>query len=145
MTALAAPNYNIAVKANDGDRTRCFTVAASNTIYPGAIVMVDAGLAKAGAEDITAFAAGICDAPEAVTAGEDCPVREGEAGPFVLVGATIADIGKIAFVADDQTLHLTSTGRTPAGPITSVPADGTVFVHIALAQSAVLVAANTPA
>lgn len=49
---------------------------------------------------------------------------------FVAVGMTAADIGKSAFIADDQTVALTSTHGVPCGIITEVESPTKVWVDI---------------
>lgn len=141
MTAVASPGRFTEIKPNAGDRQRRPTVDSGETIYPGALVMLLDGMAReAVTSEPTAIVCGVSVEVAPVAAGDKILVREGEAGPFVLAGATVADIGKIAYVVDDQTLTLTSTDACPAGVIVDVPASGKVTIDISLAQNARLMA-----
>lgn len=143
MTAVASPGRFTEIKPNAGDRQRRPTVDTGETIYPGALVMLLAGKAReAVTSEPTAIVCGVSVETAPKTDGEKILVREGECGPFPLAGATVADIGAIAYVVDDQTLTLTDTDACPAGPIVDVPAAGYVFIDVSLAQNARLMAAS---
>ena len=140
MTAVASPGRLTEIKPNAGDRQRRLTVDTSQTIYPGALVMALAGKAReAVTSEPTAHVVGVSVEVEPKTDGEKVLVREGECGPFTLAGATIADLGSIAYVVDDQTLTLTATDACPAGPIVDVTSAG-VYIHVSLADNARLAA-----
>lgn len=140
MTAVASPGRFTEVKPNAGDRQRRPTVDTGETIYPGALVMLLAGKAReAVTGEPTAHVCGFSVETAPKTAGERVLTREGECGPFTLSGATIADLGKIAYVVDDQTLTLDDADACAAGPIVDVTADG-VYIDVSLAENARLAA-----
>jgi hypothetical protein len=114
-----------------------YPVAANVKIFKGAIVVLDsAGRARPGTN--AAGGAVICVGKASATfdntggsAGAfDVEVEFGTYGYETLGGGDLIeadDVGKLAYVADDQTLSIVSTGRIAAGPITEVR-NGQVFV-----------------
>jgi hypothetical protein len=133
MTALAKGRHT-PTRANAGDRYYDIEVDTGQTIYPGALVMTVAGKARAAANTSTGLARGksLDSAPR--TAGEIVRVQD---GTHAWVGTmTIANVGAIAYVTDDQTLTLTPN-NVIAGVITDVDADG-VWVDTSLATNVAL-------
>ena len=128
MTALSAPRL-VSEKAGI---TSTAPVAAATTIFQGALVVMEGGVAKPGktgvglvvlgvAEDTADNSGGIAGAV-AVTA------RRGTFR-FANLGAdalTAADIGKDAYLVDDQTVAKTSATdtRSVAGKVIDVDAAG---------------------
>lgn len=110
-----------------------FTVAAGVTIYPGALVVLNAsGDARPGGVATTYTAAGRAEA--GALAGEKVTVRRGifrfgnsAAGDAI----TKANWGKTVYVVDDETVAATdgSTTRSAAGICRGVDAAG-VWVEI---------------
>lgn len=104
-------------------------VAASTVIYQGALVALDAsGNLVPGSVATTLTARGRAEQTVDNSAGsagaKTCRVRR---GVFRWVnGESIdrTDIGATAYIDDDQTVYTTSTGRSAAGTIVDVDADG---------------------
>jgi hypothetical protein len=129
------------MKLNAGDRYRDYVIAAGETIEPGDIVGLTAnGQAEVG-DPTSLYAAGIA-APldgEAKTAGETLRVQEGEAW-IAVDGLTVADVGGIAFIVDNETVDGTAASA-PCGPIVQFSATQGALVNIQSAANAILVVA----
>lgn len=157
MTALAADR--ITSHMNEGSDPRntgeddilFFPVAASVQIFKGAIVVISAGYAQPATTALNLVAAGCAlgdaDNRTGLAGAQMIAVRSGvfawnnsSAGPDLIAQA---NVGAIAYLADDQTLALTSaTGtRSPAGPIVRVDSVNGVWVNI----NSVLSRGNTAA
>lgn len=127
-----------------------YDVAASTKIYAGSLVVLDAsGNAKPGSTATGLIAAGVAQAQVDNSTGaagdKKVPVRAGIAFPFVN-GETItkAHIGDLAYIIDDQTVGRTASGKSPAGPIVDVDAEGVWVLIMPAITPAItgLVAAN---
>lgn len=115
-------------------------VAATRKIYEGALVCLSAtGFATPGAVATTLTADGIALTTVDNTSGADGDqIVETKKGTFRFENSTstdaitIADIGKVAYVVDDQTVAKTNgtNTRSAAGTIMDVDAQG-VWVKIA--------------
>jgi hypothetical protein len=127
-----------------------FGVTAGVTVLQTALVILASGYARPGREgqgaDNTAKAADAATyqcvgvATETVTGGgangdvtikveaAEFPFASGAGGDAI----TAADIGKLAYVIDDQTVGKTNPNsiRAAAGRITGVDGDGTVWVRV---------------
>ena len=141
MTALAAPRKTGA----RGDTTPYnFGVGAAASIFQGGLVILISGYAAAGQ---TAANAGVeatyrcvgvsfdTVAGNGVDGGNSVNVAAGEFPLFNSTGGdqiTIASVGDVAYVVDDQTVAKTSNSgvRCVAGRITGVDPDGTVWVRV---------------
>ncbi len=114
-------------------------VAASAKIHHGALVCLNAtGYATPGATATTLVADGVALAAADNTGGADGAIRvQVEKGTFPFANSaagdaiTIAEIGDIAYIVDDQTVAKTNgtNTRSAAGTIVDVDAQG-VWVRI---------------
>lgn len=128
MTALTAPRL-ISEKAGV---TSTVPVAASTKIFQGALVVMDTGVAKPGYTAAGLVVLGIAEETVDNSAGADgalsvTPKRG--TFRFVNLGAdalTAADVGKDAYLVDDQTVAKTSATatRSIAGTVIDVDASG---------------------
>src|SRR4051812_5485665 len=105
---------------------RAYTVGAGVTIYRGATVVVRLtdGLAYPAVEDTTDTYKQLVVgwAQEVGTAGKTIRVRSDGALARKFPGVTIADIGKLALIKDDETVHTyaSNAGKVVCGRITSI-------------------------
>lgn len=105
-----------------------FTVAATFTVFEGALVMVNSsGLARPGAAATSMTAAG--RAENGAAAGEKVTVKRGVfrwANSAAGDAITDADYGATVFIVDDQTVAKTngSSTRSAAGICRGVDAQG---------------------
>ncbi len=134
MTALAADNANIVAKDSNLLLRQDFPAEANAVFFQGAIVVINAdGFAEPGTTATTLFALGRCRVPADNTGGGNgditVTVDSGIFGPYVNEATSIAqtDVGQLCHITDDQTVNLSATGRSVAGTIFEVTADG-VFV-----------------
>ena len=109
-------------------------VKASTKIYGGSIVMLDAsGWAVPATAAVSLIPAGIATGQADNSAGANGDKNvECRFGAFKLGnGDTItkADIGKLAFAFDDQTVKKAAAGLSPIGTIVDVDSDG-VWVDV---------------
>lgn len=113
-------------------------VKASVKIWAGSLVVIDAGYAKPAVTATGLLVAGAAEATVDNSTGADgAKVIAVRRGPFKFKNSgsgdliAQADVGKLCYVVDDQTVALTSdTGaRSPAGMIMQVDTDG-VFVEV---------------
>jgi len=108
---------------------------AAVKIFAGALVVTDAGYAKGGIVSTTVIYQGRAEVTVDNSAGaagdKTVVVRRNKAFKYVNDGSiTVADIGKTAFIVDDQTVadnNGTST-RSACGMITGVDSDGVWIV-----------------
>lgn len=122
---------------------------ASTTIYQGTIVMIDAsGFANPGATATGSVGAGVArsngglDRWTGGAADGDTGV-DYEEGVFKFANSASADlitkaeIGKICYIVDNQTVAKTSatSTRSPAGLVVLVDTDGGVFVDFAVEKT----------
>lgn len=111
-----------------------YEVAASTTIYAGALVVINAsGYAEPGTTATNKKAVGRCEATADNSSGSagdiNVKVRAGEFQWGNSASAdeiTEADVGKFAYIVDDETVAKTSSSgtRSIAGVITAVDSDG---------------------
>ena len=140
MTALSADRrVPKAVAAPDGSQTGFITkmpVAATETIYKGAFVELDAGgdLVAAGVNTNQAFGIALEKADN--SAGADAAISVS-----VLCGAVIShavasggktELGNPVYAIDDQTLTTVATGNNLVGWLVSVPVVGDPLVKMAV-------------
>lgn len=123
MTALSAAR-------NTPERigaTRGYPLAASTTVYQGGLGVLDGGYLKPGRTATALVAVGRIErTASAVAAGDD--VVEVRPGVFPWANSAAADlieqddVGKLAYIVDDQTVALTSATntRSVAGRIVAV-------------------------
>lgn len=143
MTALAAARKTLR-KQNAGDRYHDFVIAAGETLYPGAMVGIDAnGLAMAGAADavriVGAYLGDIYSGASPIAlAGETIRIYEGVFLWAEGVSITNANRGDIAYCEDDQTVKLTATTEPVAGIIVDTDAGGGAWVQMGLAFNSML-------
>ncbi len=110
-----------------------YEMAAGAAVTKGTIVMLDAGFAKTGSAIAAAIPVGIAAETVSNAAGAAGAARVNvRAGTFLLANSagadeiTRADIGKSAYVADNETVAKTNGGgtRPVAGRIRAVEANG---------------------
>jgi hypothetical protein len=138
MAALAA-NRATPVRGPEGRilRTR-FPVKGATTIYKGSIVAINAGYLAPAADAAGLIVVGVAQ-EKVVNAGADgaafCYVDCGAVFRFASTGVVAADVGKIAYVADDQTVQdATGTNSIIAGRIMELETTDVVWVRIEGAQ-----------
>ncbi len=122
-----------------------FDVKASSTILQTALVVLLAGVAIAGRAGVDSTEAGTMQCVGvaynggAVGGAADGDVKiEVSEGTFAFKNSasgdliTKAEIGKVCYVVDDQTVAKTSNTnvRCIAGRVKQVDSDGTVWVHV---------------
>lgn len=111
-----------------------YPAAANAKIYAGALVMLSAtGYAQPAASAAGLKVAGVAQGYVDNTGGADgakiVVVRQG-CFKFVNGDAIAqADVGKIAYAVDDQTVAKGASGKSPVGVIVEVEADG-VWVNV---------------
>lgn len=120
MAALTADRKVITRKLDpsQGGLIVSFTVAASTTIYEGSFVKIDVGgdlVPCAGTDDAAFPCVGL-----ALETADNSNGSDADISVLVQVGAVIqstvgsetkADIGKVVYSSDDQTLTLTATNE----------------------------------
>lgn len=111
-------------------------VKGATTIYQGALVVMDSGLAVPGRTATGLIALGVAQVTVVNSGADGAKKVPTERGTFKFAnhGAdaiTAADIGKDCYIVDDQTVAKTSATNTRsiAGKVIEVDADG-VFVRI---------------
>jgi len=128
MTALTAPRL-VSEKAG---LTSTAPVAAATTIFLGALVVMDGGVAKPGFTGLNLVVLGLSeetvDNSGGAAGAKNVTTRRG-CWRFVNLAAdalTAADIGKDAYLVDDQTVAKTSGANTRsiAGKVVDVDAIG---------------------
>ena len=132
MTALAAPT---ATPSENGVR-RQLPVAANVTIYQGAqVVLAAGGWAEPGNAAAGLIAVGRARATVSNVGGANGgQLVDVERGTFRWANDTVnpltqANVGQNAYVLDDQTVSALATGRSVAGVVFQVDAQG-VWVTI---------------
>lgn len=124
MGALIA---NKKLRSRSADRVHV-TAAPATGIFKGALVVLQAGLAKPGFAATGLVAVGVADT--FVAAGDSQRGFHALKGTFAFEQAgtpvTQAHIGQPAYIVDDQTVSLdtASNTRSPAGTIFDVTDDG---------------------
>lgn len=130
MTALAA-NRNTVERAN---AIFSFPIAASTKIYQGSIVCLNSsGLAVPGSTATTLKVVGraehLIDNSAGLASALQVDVKRGCFRFANGESITLANVGATAYITDDQTVCTTATGKSIAGIIRDVDADG-VWVEI---------------
>lgn len=130
MTALAA-NRDTKERAS---LLFHFPVAASTKIYQGSIVCLNAsGLAVPASTSTTLKCVGraeqLADNSAGIASAINVQVKRGCYKFVNGESITLANVGATAYLTDDQTVCLTGTGKSIAGIIRDVEADG-VWVEI---------------
>ena len=130
MTALAA-NRDTKERAS---LLFSFPVAASTKIYQGSLVCVNAsGLAVPASTATTLKCVGRAEQLADNSAGIARAIQvQAKRGCFKFVNGesiALANVGATAYLTDDQTVCLTATGKSIAGIIRDVEADG-VWIEI---------------
>lgn len=134
MAALTAnrPFPSLCQWMPDGGVDLDLLMTASQTIYEGAFVGFAAGTGTVApvANGTTSVFAGIAKKKVVSAASGSYYVPVRVLGVFVhaLAAVATADIGKVAFATDDNTLSLTSTNATAVGRIINVPSTGTCII-----------------
>jgi hypothetical protein len=134
MAALAK-NRSTKCRHPEGGMQRVrYPVKAATTIYQGSIVMLLAGYLAPAADAAGGIVVGVAQ-EKVVNAGADgaatCMVDSGGAWRFAGSGIVAADVGKTAYVADDQTVQdATGTNSIIAGFIEELESTDVVWVRI---------------
>lgn len=128
-------------------RDTAYPVAANAKIYVGALVMLSAtGFAQPAATAAGLIVAGVSRQFVDNTGGADGAVKVTVRRATVkfINGDAIAqaDVGKMAYAVDDQTVSKGAVGKSPAGVIVEVEADG-VWVAVIATTPAAAAAADT--
>ena len=141
MTAATAERYQT---RRDG-KSNSDPVAAGVRIFAGTHVVLDAaGKAKPGVTGVGLTSRGIAAFTADNRDGADGDLKiETRPGLALLANSaggdqiTAADIGKLAYVVDDQTVAKTHANgtRSPAGVIEAVESDGMVWLWVGIRQS----------
>ena len=135
MTALSEARDTI---RRDGELIQ-FPVKAGATIYQGALLEFNGGAVQPAAKGANKVIAGVAEEGGAVVAGGsdgDAKVLVRRPGMFKFANAAATgaiaagDVGKNAYITDDQTVTKTATGSSIAGRIIAVDADGGIWVEI---------------
>ena len=109
-----------------------FIVKDGSTVYKGSLVILVAGMLQAAAGVANAIFAGI--SMEKVTGSSNLEKAEVQReGVFLLKGAgfTQADVGKVVYASDDETVSTTQgTNEVAVGRINSVESATSVYVDI---------------
>lgn len=123
-----------------------FPVKGSTKIYKGSLVVLDAGYAAPGSTALGLVAIGRAKSTVDNSSGSDGDLTiEVEPGTFRWAnGSSIAqaDVGSMAYVVDDQTVSTTASGKSPAGLIVSVDANG-VYVKTAPTADSLVALSST--
>jgi len=128
---MAATTEGIATPRRNGDR-RGFPVGAGVKCNAGAIAVIDGGFVVPGTTDTGLTAVGVFEETVDNTDGSngDLYAEVISKGWFKFTDAADAtaidldDIGSNAYITDDQTITITTTGRSVAGEIKDVDSDG---------------------
>ena len=115
------------------------TPYTSTTIYDGTLVMnktAHAGYAEPATHSAAGYFVGVCIRPNSTTAtaSDDVVIVNKGQILFNIASATTADIGKIAYILDDQTVQTSTTNllyTMTCGTVVAVPSSTTVVVDIA--------------
>ena len=128
MSALTEARDTREIAAGGVHYTREFTVASGSTVYAGAITAVNSS-----GKAIPATSAGVITvvgrAENTAAAGETVKTRSGMFlyNPVSSGAISVTDLNKKCYVADDQTVTLTSgTSAVVAGVVRDVTAGGVV-------------------
>jgi hypothetical protein len=138
MTALAAARSTVRWGGGGPERLYELQMAASTTIFQGSLVCLNAsGLLVPGSTATTLRALG--RAEETKVSGASGVTRcKVSTGVFKYANdggdpVTAAARGAVCYITDDQTVSITSTGKSVAGVVVEVDSDG-VWVNIGLEQ-----------
>jgi hypothetical protein len=128
-------------------RDTAYPVAAAAKIYVGALVFLNAtGFAEPASTAAGKIVAGVSRQQVDNTSGADGAVKvtvRRAAYKFINGDAIAeADLGKLAYAVDDQTVSKGAAGKSPVGVIVEVEADG-VWVAVASRPAAAAAAADT--
>jgi len=137
MTALAKDKQTVHAEADIEE----FPVAASETIYKGALVMVvkGTGYAVSGADTLNGIVLGIAYAQADNSSGSDGDINVKvirlKKVELVLASVAAADVGKIAYISDDQTVVLTGqTNNVVVGRVAGVKGTNTAWVNMEISN-----------
>lgn len=133
MAALTADRLPPRHKEGHGEIILDLFVAASEVIYRGAFVEVDAGGDITAAVVSTGDVIGIAQEQADNASGADgditCKVMCGSVFEHAIAAVAKSDIGAIVRATDDQTLDVTTTANNHVGWILQVPATGTAIIR----------------
>ena len=128
MSALTEVRDTREIAAGGVHYTREFTVASGSTVYAGAITAVNSSGKAIPATSQGAITV-VGRAENTATAGETVKTRSGMFlyNPVSSGAITVSDLNKTCYVADDQTVTLTSgSSAVIAGVVRDVTAGGIV-------------------
>jgi hypothetical protein len=107
-----------------------YKVKGSTTIYQGSLVVLDSGYACPGrtATGLIAVGRACFTVTNSGSSGDDVTV-DIETGTFKWINASgdpllAANVGGTAYITDDQTVNVTSTGKSAAGKLIELESDG---------------------
>jgi hypothetical protein len=131
---LAALTANHDAERKDGILV-AYKVAARAVIYKGALVCLNAaGYAVPAADEAGLTFVGVAYERGDNAAGDDGDVsaRVWKDGSFrvAMAAPRLEDLGKTAYVVDDDTVALSAAHAVPAGTLVEIPADNVVRVLI---------------
>lgn len=132
MTALTAPRPTERLGELPLLHVWKLPMKANTKIWAGSLVVVDAGYAAPGRTATGLYVAGRAEATVDNTGGAaGARLIEVRRGCWKWIngdGIAQADVGKDAYITDDQTVALVATGKSRAGKIVQVETDG-VFIE----------------
>lgn len=104
-------------------------VKGSTKIYKGSLVALNAGYAAPGATATSRIACGRAKTTVDNTGADGAKYIEVEEGIFKWVNDAgdpilAANLGATVYITDDQTVSVTSTGKSAAGKIVKLDSDG---------------------
>ena len=132
MTALSADAPRDFLESLNGGYVVDYGILASEVIYRGAAVSVDAsGYINANQGDEAFCGIALEQKTGTATSGEETvKVQVGGVVSVPLASVTIASVGVGCFAADDGTYSLANTSSDSIGRIIHVPATGTAWVAL---------------
>ena len=129
MSALTTERNTVAIAAGGMQFTRCLEVASGSVVYAGAMVAVNSGGKAVPATSSGAYTV-VGRAENTASGGQTVKTRS---GVFVYENAatssaSVTDINKKAYVADDQTVTMGSgASAVVAGIVRDVTSGGVVI------------------
>lgn len=144
----ASRSRHTRARHNEGMRVRVrYPVASGAVIYKGTLVALLAGYAVPASDAAGRVVVGVAAEGADNTGGGDgaltIDVESGNAWLFAASGIVAADVGKVAYVADDQTVaDAVGTAGVVAGVIEELDASGGAWVYVPPINAAILAGAS---
>lgn len=148
MAALTGSKLVNIVKSNDPEGIIVdLPMGASETIYKGSFVSLDAGdlfgAPLAGGEIFAGIALETKISTSAANGTSTIKIISGTAVfQYAITSIAQADIGKTVYATDDNTLGLADTSGSAVGRIINVPATGTAIIQMRLIGDTMVQAAS---